>query len=412
MKTILWLGTALRASPEEREARRPLGRDPHAFSDMLTEYERITRWADELGIEAIGATEHHLQTEGGETLPNPLLLYAKLAALTENITFMPLSNVLPSHDPIRLAEDLALFDHLYPGRLQVSFARGYQTRWMQTLTQRERIVSTPMDPESDANSRERFDEYLEVVEKAWAEDAWSYEGKHYQAPFPASGIPDWPLAEWTRRFGSPGEVDEEGTVRKIGVLPKPFNPPRVFVPYVLSEKTLVDAARRGHGVLVLDSHKERFRAACELYREEARKAGYDLELGQNLGAVRKMFLGDTFEEAFELAVKYTGYWHNNFFGRFGYNEAYRTEADDPQSMVHFERDRDLVQRMLEVGALLCGTPEQVREQIDDVRRCHSDGNLEWLVWEFWGQGAPGDEKYEIPKRQLELYAQHVKSHIA
>lgn len=412
MKTILWLGTALRADPEEREARRPLGRDAYAFSIMLDEYEQLTKLADRLGIEAIGSTEHHLHIEGGETLPNPLLLFAKLAAVTENIIFMPLSNVLPAHDPIRLAEDLALFDQLYPGRMQVSLARGYQTRWVQTLTQREKIVSSPMDPEPDTNSREVFNEHLEVLEKAWAEDSWSYEGKHYQAPFPASGIPNWPAAEWTRRYGSPGDVDDEGTLHKIGVMPKPLSPPRVFVPYVMSKKTLIDAARRGHSVLVLDSDKDRFRASCELYRDEARKAGRDLELGQNVGAVRKMFLGDSYEEAFELAVKYVGFWHYNFFGPFGMNESYRAATDDPQKMVHFDSARDLVQRMVDVGNLLCGTPEQVLEQAQDIRRCYSDGNLEWLTWEFWGQGAPGDFKYEIPTRQLELYAKHVKPYLA
>ena len=411
MKTILWLGTALRASPEEREARRPLGRDPQAFSDMLAGFEQTTKQADELGIEVIATTEHHMQTEGGETLANPLLFYAKLAAVTKNITFMPLSNVLPAHDPIRLAEDLALFSHLYPGRVQVSFARGYQTRWMQTLTQREKIAPSPMDPEADSNSRELFDEHLEVVQKAWTEDAWSYEGKHYQAPFPVSGIPNWPLAEWTRRFGSPDEVDEEGTIHKIGVVPKPFTPPRLFVPYVLSKKTLIDAARRGISALVIDSDKERFREACELYREEARAAGYDLELGQNMGAVRKIFLGDSYEEAFELAVTHMGYWHQNFFGRFGMNETYRTEVDDPRKMVEFEQARELVQRMVEVDNLILGTPEQVRERLEDVRRCHSDGDLEWLVWEFWGQAAPGDYKCEIPRRQLDLYGRQVRPHI-
>ena len=62
----------------------------------------------------------------------PLLIYADLAARTK---FSPLGLVLPSWDPIRAAEELAVLDHLTRGRIYAGFARGYQDRWINVLGQ-------------------------------------------------------------------------------------------------------------------------------------------------------------------------------------------------------------------------------------------------------------------------------------
>jgi alkanesulfonate monooxygenase SsuD/methylene tetrahydromethanopterin reductase-like flavin-dependent oxidoreductase (luciferase family) len=409
MKTIVFCGSVLRATPEEREARRPLGRDPDAWGAMVAEIEHIAQWFDQAGIDAFGMTEHHMQTEGGETMPNSLLLYTKLAALTERLSFMPLSLVLPARDPIRTAEDLAIFDHLHPGRLYgTAFARGYQTRWLQTLLQTERIGSTPMDPVSDAANRERFEELLEIVGKAWTEDAWNFDGKHYQVPYPFSGIPNWPLAQFTQRFGSPGEVDADGTIRKIGVVPKPLRVPQIFIPTTVSQSTIELCARNRYIPLIYRPQNDHFRAAAEHFRDAAGQAGRELRLGEGMGAMRKLVLGDTYEEAFEIAVRGAGYWHNNFFGSFGMNEAFRLPSDDPTQMLRFPEDRDLVQRMVDVGDLLIGTPEAVCEQLSDLLRCYGDGDLEYFVWEFWAQGLPGDDQLEIAQRQIEMFGQHIR----
>jgi alkanesulfonate monooxygenase SsuD/methylene tetrahydromethanopterin reductase-like flavin-dependent oxidoreductase (luciferase family) len=407
MKTILWCSTVFPVTPEERRARRPIGRDPNAYQHMLKGFERHAVWADELGYDAFGSTEHHFQIEGGESIPNNLLLYAKLAALTKRIKFIPMSVVLTARDPIRTAEDLALFNQMFPGRISVCFARGYQTRWMQTLCQHEHISASPRAPQSDALNREVFNEHLQVLEKAWAEDAFRYDGKHYQVPFPASGIPHWPAADWTRAYGSLGDVDEEGTIRKVGIMPKPLTPIDIFVPSTVSPQTVIDAARHGRKILREISDRDHFRQTTELYRDEARKAGRDVQLGDGIGAVAKVALGDTFEEAFELAVRTVGYWFRNFFGYFGINEGLRVKSD-PSGRLTFASDRDLTQRMYEQGALLCGTPAQVCEQMEEVSRCYADGKLEWFGWEFWAQALPDDDAVDIQRRQIELYAKHVK----
>ncbi len=403
MKVLMMPYSNVRATPEERSALRPIGRSVERYQDLLEELEELAIGADEYGIDAFGLTEHHLSSEGGEAMPNSLMLFSKLAAKTRQIKFMPASVVLPVRDPIRTAEDIALFDNMYPGRIAVSFARGYQIRWLQTLSQQEHIISGPTDPEGNAKNREIYNEYLDVIVKAWTEDSFNFAGKHYQAPYPATGTANWPAPDWTRQFGTKDEVDAEGTLHNIAVVPKPVTQPhpQIWVPYTMSYETLVQAARRRFFIFVYEGRTEQFRKVCGDYQAEAGKAGLDLRLGEGIGALRKIFLGNTYEEAFDLAVRSAGFWFNRYFSNFGLNEVHRLPSDDPNRLVSFSSDEECAQRMIDTGQCLCGTPDDVTRQLEDLRRCHSDGDLEWLVWEFCGTDKESD------KRQLDMFASKV-----
>ena len=78
----------------------------------------------------------------------------------------------------------------------------------------------------DNHNRKVYEETLKVIKKAWTEEAWDYNGEYYKVPFPyEDGIQRWPVAEWTRTYGAPGEVDDKGVVRKICVVPRPYQDP-------------------------------------------------------------------------------------------------------------------------------------------------------------------------------------------
>ena len=320
--------------------------------------------------------------------------------------FVPMSVVLSAADPIRTAENLALFDNMFPGRVGVAFARGYQTRWMQTLSQAKGISSSPMDPVSDALNREIYDEYLEVVLQAWEKDSFNHSGPHYQAPFPSTGIANWPAAPWTRRFGGPDEVDEQGTIHEIGVIPKPVRTPQVFIPTTSSRQTVIDAAHRGHTLLMLVGDRERIVEVAKLYRDEAREAGRILAPGENIGVVAKIAVGDTFGEAFDLAVRTSGYFYQNFFSNFGITQMYRNASDGP-GMYQPADERALTQRMVERGDLICGTAEQVHEGLSELHDLYGHGTLDWFVWESFMQTLPDDESGQIAHAQLKVVAQDI-----
>ena len=89
----------------------------------------------------------------------------------------------------------------------------------------------------DQHNRDVYEEVLDIIRKAWTEDAITYNGKYYKIPYPyEEGIQRWPVAEWTRKYGAPGEVDAQGVVRKISVIPKPYQQPHppLFQPFSVS----------------------------------------------------------------------------------------------------------------------------------------------------------------------------------
>jgi alkanesulfonate monooxygenase SsuD/methylene tetrahydromethanopterin reductase-like flavin-dependent oxidoreductase (luciferase family) len=405
VKVDLFCMPTIPTTTEERERLRPVGRNPDKYHEMIDQLRELAIFADELGIDGFSATEHHLHTEGGEALPNQLIMFTDLAARTKNIYLIPMSIVLTAANPLRAAEDVALLDHLSGGRTAVCFARGYQKRWTQTLTQGGPPLAEGQTV--DQQSRELFDEYLEIVVKAWTEESFKYDGKYFKVPYPYEGIEGWKPVEWTRKFGAHREIDENGLIREIGVVPAPLQKPHpeIFVPFTASPSTLQNAAIKGYVPFTYASVPEEFRKWTLEYQRLAQENGRNLQLGQKFGAVRAVSLGDTYEEAFELAVKTTGHIKRDYFALFGLADIFRRPTDDPNKPVTFKDDVDATQRNIDGKWLLCGTVDDVKRELEALHGCHGgDGELEWFQWTFYQQG---NISIDAQKRQLEMFATKV-----
>lgn len=396
-------------SDAERKRLRPIGRNTEAYRHMLDEIRQLVIKADDLGFYGFGTTEHHFHTEGVEAMPAPMVWYSGMAAVTKHIKFMPMSLVLPAGNPLRIAEEVALFDQMYPGRIEMGVARGYQSRWMQTIAQQENIASGP--PVSDARNREIFDEHLEIIVKAWTEDSFSYNGKHFQVPFPHGGITNWPAVGISRQYGSPGEISDDGTVVKVGVVPAPATRPHpsIWTPFTLSPQTLMNAAAKGYNMLLNASRPEAVQDACQRYYRESREAGRDVKLGDGICPVRDIAIADSFDQAFDMAVRGVGESFFSYFQHFGFMEAWRTEADDPNKKpLMFDTVEELTQRMIDNKWVLCGTPDEIKDDIADLKRCHGDGDtegdMEYMAWNMYGQGSLTTEEC---LRQIELFGTKV-----
>ena len=83
----------------------------------------MAEWADRLGCVSIAVSEHHGSPDG--YLPSPITMTAALAARTTNVRFMIAALIAPFYDPLRLAEDLVVLDHLSKGRVDLIVAAGY-----------------------------------------------------------------------------------------------------------------------------------------------------------------------------------------------------------------------------------------------------------------------------------------------
>jgi alkanesulfonate monooxygenase SsuD/methylene tetrahydromethanopterin reductase-like flavin-dependent oxidoreductase (luciferase family) len=95
-----------------------------SMADRYSAALEIAEWADGLGIPAsIAVSEHHGSEDG--YIPSPGLMLAAMAARTTNVRFSVAALIAPFHDPLRIAEDFCVLDHLSKGRVDLIVAGGY-----------------------------------------------------------------------------------------------------------------------------------------------------------------------------------------------------------------------------------------------------------------------------------------------
>src|SRR6202140_2634953 len=85
----------------------------------------MTGWADRLGLDVVILSEHHGAPDG--YLPAPLTLAAAILGRTPRIPVNVAAVLVPLHDPIRLAEQLAVLDLCAPGRISLVAGVGYRS---------------------------------------------------------------------------------------------------------------------------------------------------------------------------------------------------------------------------------------------------------------------------------------------
>ncbi len=125
----------------------------------------MAQTADRLGFESVWCAEHHFSTYG--YLSRPLMFATHLAARTERIRVGSAVVVLPLHHPLVVAEEIATADILSGGRLDVGLGRGYQPYEFARL-------GATLD-----ESRERFEEGVDILLKSFTGEPFSYRGKYY-----------------------------------------------------------------------------------------------------------------------------------------------------------------------------------------------------------------------------------------
>src|SRR5215203_3028563 len=198
------------------------------YNERLNEY----LYCEEVGIDGIMLNEHHNA---------PFCMQAKcnifasiLAGMTKKAKIVLLGNPLPlAENPVRLAEELAMIDMISKGRLVAGIVRGGG----------QESLAAGVNP---AYNRERFQEAHDLITAAWTrEGPFRWEGTHYQ-----------------HRVVNPWAVP----------LQKPY--PRIWVPGVLSQETIIWAAQQRYPYIALNTSIEQTKKIWELYDSVALQAGY------------------------------------------------------------------------------------------------------------------------------------------
>jgi len=138
------------------------------WEDILAEQLDIAQAAEDLGFEGVVIPENHFQNY--ITNPSALAAAAIVAAKTTRLKIHPGVFVLPYYHPLLVASWFGMLDGLAPGRVSFGVARGGARLGFDRL-------GVPYE-----ESVERYEEALEIIQRAWVEDDLSWDGKYYSFP--------------------------------------------------------------------------------------------------------------------------------------------------------------------------------------------------------------------------------------
>ena len=316
------------------------------------------------GLNGVWLAERHFAAPrsaldtGGFGIPSvvsaPLILSTAIVARFQHLRVGVAVNVLPLAHPIRMAEEVATLDHISQGRVEFGvgrsgFHRAYDGYGI-----------------SYAESRERFQESLDIILAAWTNERFSYEGKYYQ-------------------------------FNDVCVVPKPYQKPHPPLRIAATtQETFPRVGRAGLPVFVGLRGLDRPALAESLgeYRTAWKKAGHKADTSVYLRI--PVYVGETDEQAFADAEDST----MQAFRRLADNFLISANVDGPTP------DEERIQRAQLLSAvtyedllrdrLAYGNPDTVtkllREIIDELK-------LDGVVAEVnVGGGISKDKVLESVKR--------------
>ena len=323
---------------------------PEPYKKLIEQAE----FAEELGYNSIWLTEHHFGMYGR---PSMEAIAGYLGARLEKMRIGVAVVVLPLHHPLRVAEDWATLDHLTDGRVELGVGRGNQPAEFEGFQV------------SRDEARERFNESLTIIRKAWTEERFSYDGEFW-------------------------------TIPEVSVRPKPLQQPhpRIWCPAVSAYSVKMIVNHGVHGLVgpyltPFDILKTDY---FDPWYEATREAGRtDLLLGHN----EFIYVGET-EEQVRQDIEDKIMWYLRLAAKiWGSRDASKTPAQyanyvevlDYFATVEFEEVyRDLS---------LLGTPDLVAEKV----AWFEEQGVDELLSFMWFGGL----EHEKAMRNMELFATEV-----
>jgi alkanesulfonate monooxygenase SsuD/methylene tetrahydromethanopterin reductase-like flavin-dependent oxidoreductase (luciferase family) len=214
--------------------------------------------ADALGFDTAWLGELHF-SRSFSILADPLMVVAAAAQRTTRIRLGTAVTLLPLHNPIKIAEQAAVADVLSNGRLEFGVGRG-------TAPIHHTGYNVPLE-----ESRERFEEALEVITQAWSHERFSYSGKFYSAR-DISVVPrpvQQPHPPIRLAANSPDSFANAG-LRGWPIFATPvINPPDKLLGYLQSYRDALPPSVKGDRAIAFSVHVAASRAQARLECERS-----------------------------------------------------------------------------------------------------------------------------------------------
>ena len=141
---------------------------PRPLQELYGEHLEEAVLAEELGFDNVWASEHHFSPDAWN--PSPITFLAAVAARTERVRIGTYVLLLPFHNPVRVAEEIAVLDNISHGRVDLPVVVGSSAEEFRTfgIPFNERLGRT-------------F-EGLRIIERCFAGEKFSHKGKYYEFP--------------------------------------------------------------------------------------------------------------------------------------------------------------------------------------------------------------------------------------
>ena len=309
--------------------------------------------AERLDYHSYWFAEHHFGSD--RAAPSPNLLIAAASRMTSRILLGSMVNVLPFHNPVRLAEETAMLDHLTHGRVQFGIGRGVRPPEFRRY-------------KVDMNlSREMFSESFELHKQLWTTPGATADGQYWsfedvtivpsvlQQPYP----PVWCTGmsrESARWAGTNG------------------------IPFVTSFLDPDETQALG------DEYRDSFVAA-------------DLNAEPYFGVMRHLYMSDSFEAARgEVGHVYDRLFHHWL------DVALTSQAKVPESYKayparHVRLGNMKLDELVAEGVIIFGGKEEVDAAVADHEHRGTDMLMVWV--------SPWGVRVDQAARCLELFAGEV-----
>jgi len=297
---------------------------------VLADHLAIADLAEPLGFDSLFGLEHHFT--GYSMSPNPLQLLSYYAGKTQRITLGTCVIVLPWHDPIRVAEEIAYLDLLCGGRCLFGFGRGAASA---------EYAGFRVNMEE---ARPRFAEAAQLVTTALREETFSWDGEYYQIP-------------------------------EMSIRPRPMShPERRFYASSVSPESAEIMAKLGFGMMVIMQNKwEKAAVDIEAFRAMAAAVGHSPPPPVILTNVS---CAHSREEANERSMRFLGAKWDSIDAHYNFSDGHLAKVKGYESYGKMAKtysklkDPQARQKMTDfyVSIQIGGTPDDCIQQLDELRR--------------------------------------------
>jgi alkanesulfonate monooxygenase SsuD/methylene tetrahydromethanopterin reductase-like flavin-dependent oxidoreductase (luciferase family) len=329
---------------------------------VLAEHFILGDLAEPLGFDSLMALEHHFT--GYAMSPAPLQLLAYYAGRTRRIALGTAVIVLPWHDPIRVAEQIALLDIMCGGRCLFGFGRG-------AASVEYKGFGVPM-----SEARGRFAESAQIIVQALSQPSFEFNGEFYKIP-------------------------------RTSIRPRPISHPerRFYASSVSPESAKIMAELGFSMLLIMQNEWSKCKADIDRFHDIAAKAGH---VPHRPIILTNVSCAASRAAANELAVQYLGAKWDSIENHYHFGDGHLASVKGYESYEAlaktYSKLKDPAARKkatdFYVSIQITGTPDDCLQKIAELQRITG---LEHLICEFaWG-GLP----HHLAENNMRLFATEV-----